>query len=109
MGRRHILVSLEELQEFTARVGESVGMTISRALHTFGLYGRLTKRNPSFIKKTIKSPVCSLLQAMTKGTQRFGRRCFGQMRQKSHFLANKYGENLKLLISLDTASHGEAR
>ncbi|MGL4646725.1 MAG: hypothetical protein ACRCVL_06425, partial [Cetobacterium sp.] len=41
------MVTLEELQRTTARVGESVHRTtISRALHKSGLYGRVARRKP---------------------------------------------------------------
>ena len=39
------IVTLEELQRFTAQVGESVlRTTISRALHKSALYGRVARR-----------------------------------------------------------------
>uniref|UniRef100_A0AAZ1XWA6 Uncharacterized protein n=1 Tax=Oreochromis aureus TaxID=47969 RepID=A0AAZ1XWA6_OREAU len=38
-------------------------------------------------KKTIRSPVCSLPQAMWGTQQTCGRRCSGQMRPKWNFLA----------------------
>uniref|UniRef100_A0AAX7UC00 Transposase Tc1-like domain-containing protein n=1 Tax=Astatotilapia calliptera TaxID=8154 RepID=A0AAX7UC00_ASTCA len=50
------MVTLDELQSFTAQVGESVHRTtISRALHNVGLYGRLARRKPLLTENHKKS------------------------------------------------------
>uniref|UniRef100_A0A803JDL4 Transposase Tc1-like domain-containing protein n=1 Tax=Xenopus tropicalis TaxID=8364 RepID=A0A803JDL4_XENTR len=50
------MVTLDELQRSTAQVGESVHrITISRALHKVGLYGRVARRKPLLTENHKKS------------------------------------------------------
>lgn len=74
--------TLEELQRFTAQMGESVDRTtnISRVLYKSVLYGKGWKES-HFCKQAIRGPVCSLHKPCRE-QQACGRRCSDQRRPK---------------------------
>ena len=91
------MITLDELQRTTAEVGESVHRTtISRTLHKSGLYGRVARRDTPNKRHTWETH------------QTCGRRCSGQMKPKSNFLAtmqnDMFGVKATQLITLNTPS-----